>query len=137
VAETVEDFKKGRSRVLERDHVLMLGWSKKSLSIISQLANAGESEGGYSIVVLAEYPKEEMEQELKTATMSEENPLLLRGSQVVFRCGDTLLDSELFRVGVSRARCIIALSRGDMMPDEADSSMLRQVLSLNGYGFRI
>ena len=132
VAEQVEEFKKGRSRVLERDHVLMLGWSQKSLSIISQLACAGESEGGTSIVVLAECPKEEMELQLKTAIMAEENPLRLLGSQVVFRCGDTLLESELYKVGVTRAKSVIALSRSDLMSDEADSSMLRQVLSLKG-----
>ena len=52
--------------------------------------------------------------------------------QVVFRCGDPLLETELEKVGVSRAQSVIALTREDMDPDDADSSMLRQVLSIKG-----
>ena len=49
-------------------------------------------------------------------------------AQVVFRSGDPLLESELAKVGVTRAKSILALSRHDLSPDDADASMLRQVL---------
>ena len=38
-----------------------------------------------------------------------------------------MLEQELFKVGVTRAKSIIALTREDLDPDEADSLMLRQV----------
>jgi len=132
VAEQVDDFKKGRSRVLENDHTLMIGWTSKSIPILDQLALAAESEGGASIVVLAERDKEDMEEDLKTACSAVESPLNLRGSQVVFRCGDPLLETELDKVGVTRAKSIICLTREDIDPEGADASMLRQTLSVKG-----
>jgi hypothetical protein len=56
-------------QVLDRDHILMVGWTDKSLSIIEQLAFANESEGGTTIVVLADTAKEDMENELRSATL--------------------------------------------------------------------
>lgn len=82
VAEQVDDFKKGRSRVLENDHTLMIGWTSKSITVLDQLALAAESEGGCNIVVLAEHDKEEMEEDLKNACQAVDDPLDLRGSQV-------------------------------------------------------
>ena len=81
VGAAVDDFREGRSRVLERGHVLMLGWSASSITIIEQLALAGESEGGAAIVVLAEKPKAEMERQLSSAFAA--GSVRLRGSQVV------------------------------------------------------
>ena len=41
----VEELRKGRSRVLENEHTLILGWSPKVFSIISELVVANESRG--------------------------------------------------------------------------------------------
>ena len=68
--------------MLERGHVLMLGWTASSIMIIEQLALAGESEGGTAIVVLAEKSKAEMERELESAVAA--GSVRLRGSQVVW-----------------------------------------------------
>ena len=38
----VEELRKGRSRVLERDHTLILGWNSKIFSIVQELAIANE-----------------------------------------------------------------------------------------------
>jgi hypothetical protein len=130
VTEQVDSFKKGLSKVLERDHILMIGWTDKSLSIISQLAFANDSMGGTTIVVLAGEEKEDMENELQNAVQNDE--LNLYNSKVIFRSGDSMLQSELFKVGISRARSIIVLSESDMEPEDADSFLLRQALSISG-----
>ena len=44
IGEKVDDLKKGKSRVIESRHTLMLGWSDMSLAIIQQIALANESE---------------------------------------------------------------------------------------------
>ena len=113
----LDSFKKGLSKVLERDHILMIGWTDKSLSIISQLAFANDSMGGTTIVVLAGEEKEDMENELQNAVQNDE--LNLYNSKVIFRSGDSMLQSELFKVGISRARSIIVLSESDMEPEDA------------------
>jgi hypothetical protein len=59
-------LKKGKSRVIEEGHHLILGWNDKLLPLIHELAVANESEGGGVIVILAEKDKEEMEEEISS-----------------------------------------------------------------------
>lgn len=125
VTEQVDSFKKGRSKVLDQDHIIMVGWTDKSLSIIEQLAYANDSIGGTNIVVLADLDKEDMENELRSAVAG--GAVELYNSKVIFRSGDSLMESELLKMGVTRARTIIALSNPNVDPDEADGLMLRQV----------
>lgn len=132
ISEQVDDFKQGKSRVIEADHTLILGWSDKSLAIIEQICLANESEGGGHIVVLAVDDKQEMEARLQHATerSTSEHQIDLMGTQVIFRSGNPLLEHELRKVSVGTARAIIVLSPPDIDPDEADSSIVRQVLAL-------
>ncbi|OQR93691.1 ion channel [Thraustotheca clavata] len=46
IREKMEVLKDGRSQVVELNHTLMLGWSDKSISFLSEVCNANESEGG-------------------------------------------------------------------------------------------
>jgi len=131
IGEKVDDLKKGRSRVIESSHTLMLGWSDMSLAIIQQISLANESEGGGVVVVLAKDDKEKMEEELAAAMDSKESGLQLKGTEVIFRSGNTLAEHDLVKASVYTARAIIALSDG-VDPDEADSRMVRQILSLRG-----
>jgi len=62
ISEYVDDLKKGKSRVLERGHTLILGWSDKVPPLINELALANESEGRGMVVVLSRVDKEEMEE---------------------------------------------------------------------------
>jgi len=133
LGEKVHDLRKGRSRVIESDHTLMLGWNDKSLAIIQELALANESEEGGVVVVLAENDKGDMEETLDAAVSTRDHPMRLLGTEVVFRSGNPLMENELDKVSASTARSIIALSPDGCDPDEADSRMVRQVLSLKQF----
>jgi hypothetical protein len=63
----VADLRKGRSRVLESDHTLILGWNSKIHSIVHEIVLANESRGRMSIVVLGDRDKVEMEDEIRAA----------------------------------------------------------------------
>jgi hypothetical protein len=82
IGESVDELKKGKSRVLETGHTLILGWNDKALAIIQEISLANQSEGGGSIVALTEFDKEEMEHILQNAIDSRENPLTLYGTEV-------------------------------------------------------
>ncbi|KAL7547490.1 hypothetical protein ACHAWF_010782 [Thalassiosira exigua] len=97
------------------------------------VALANESEGGGNIVVLASNDKEEMEETLASALVSNENPLLLLGTEVIFRSGNPLLESELRRVSTQTARSIVSLSHEELDPDEADATQVRQVMALKAF----
>ncbi|KAL7532696.1 hypothetical protein ACHAXR_004791 [Thalassiosira sp. AJA248-18] len=133
IAEKVDDLKKGKSRIIDIDHTVMLGWNDKSLSIIQQVALANESEGGGTVVVLANNDKEELEATLASAVASNENPLRLLGTEVIFRSGNPLLECELRRVSTQTARSIVSLSLEELDPDEADATQVRQVMALKAF----
>eukprot|EP00957_Ditylum_brightwellii_P092934 7076469-Ditylum_brightwellii.AAC.1 len=106
----VDNFKEGKSGVIESIHTLMLGWSDKSFAIIEQNALANKSEGGDYIVVLADMSKAEMEQQLNHAMDSNKCPLNFFCTTVVFRSANHIMEHKLSKVGVFTARAILALS---------------------------
>ena len=65
ISERVDSLPKGKSEVIEKNHILILGWIDKLGSLLKQLAIANKSVGGGVVVVLAERDKEEMEMEIK------------------------------------------------------------------------
>mmetsp|Transcript_1185 Transcript_1185/g.2399 ORF Transcript_1185/g.2399 Transcript_1185/m.2399 type:complete len:700 (+) Transcript_1185:168-2267(+) len=130
IGDKVDHLKEGKARVLEANHTLILGWSDKALAIVQEIAYANESEGGGIIVILAEEPKEELEEILASAVEAREHGLKLLGSKVIFRSGNPRNEKSLHQVSASTARSIIALSQDDLDADEADSRMIRQVLAL-------
>lgn len=131
IGNKIDELKKGKSRVIESDHTVMLGWTDKSIAIIQQISLANESEGGGTIVVLADTPKEDLEAQLALAMSQERGSALdLMGTNVVFRSGNPLEESELQRVSVLTARSVIALSPENLSPDEADANQVRQVMAL-------
>ena len=65
IGKKMDDLKKGRSKVLEKNHTLILGWNDRVLPLIREIMEANESEGGGVIVILSERPKEEMEEDIR------------------------------------------------------------------------
>jgi Trk K+ transport system NAD-binding subunit len=126
IQETLESFRKGRCRVIESGHTVMLGWNTKSMSILEQIALANKSEGGGTIAVLCGTNKEDMEQLL--AGTIEEGGFDLHGTNVVFRTGDPLNTQSLAQISASSARAILIMSREDLDSDDADALTVRQIL---------
>jgi len=50
----VDDLRKGRSRVVEHGHTLILGWSAQVFTILSELMIANENQHNARIVILAD-----------------------------------------------------------------------------------
>lgn len=118
----VEELRKGRSRVLEKDHTLILGWSDKVFSIVSELAIANESRGRSAVVILADRDKVEMEEQLRSAVGKTGK------TQVICRSGDpmTLGDLELGSPHVARSIILLAPEGSD----DPDSEVIKAALAL-------
>ncbi len=61
-------LRKGRSRVIEKDHTIVLGWSDQLFTILSELAEAADGERRKEkvcVVILAERDKVEMEDAIR------------------------------------------------------------------------
>ena len=61
----LNELRKGKSFVIERDHTRILGWSSKVFAIISELVIANENKKNPRIVILADMDKVEMEDEIR------------------------------------------------------------------------
>lgn len=118
----VEDLRKGRSKVLESDHTLILGWSPKVFPIISEIATANESRGKSFIVVLADKDKVEMEDEI-LAKVGKTGK-----TRVICRTGDPMDLTDLDVVNPYTARSIILLAP-EGSPDP-DSDIIKTALAL-------
>ncbi|KAK9704972.1 hypothetical protein RND81_07G024200 [Saponaria officinalis] len=125
ISEKVDSLRKGKSEVIESNHVLILGWSDKLGSLLKQLVIANKSLGGGVIVVLAERDKEEMEMDIAKLEFD------FMGTCVICRSGSPLILADLKKVSVSKARAIIVLA-SDENSDQSDARALRVVLSLTG-----
>ena len=117
----LQELRKGRSRVLERDHTLILGWSESIFKVISELAIANESRAKPRIVVLAERDKVEMEDALRERVPD------LRGTKVVCRTGSPISMPDLDLVNQREARSVIVLAPEHPDPDPA---VIKTILAL-------
>lgn len=120
--EKVEDLRKGRSRVIEKDHTLILGWNRKIHQVVSELIIANESRRRSTIVVLADGDKVDMEDQLSARLPKRSK------TRIIVRSGDPLSVTDLALTGVDSARSIIVLSPDDSA--EADNSSIKAALAI-------
>jgi voltage-gated potassium channel Kch len=118
----VEELRKGRSKVLESDHTLILGWSTKVFPIISEIVIANESRGKSVIVVLADKDKVEMEDEIK----AEVGPT--GKTRIICRTGDPMNLTDLDISNPNLARSIILI--GPEGSPDPDADVIKTALAL-------
>jgi hypothetical protein len=107
-------LREGKSMVVEKDHIVMLGWSEKSLLFIREIILANESEGGGVVVVLCTDGKEKMERELSLMLKHRE----MKGTSVVFRQGSRLMVGDLDKVSVHTAKAVVVFSNSGVESDK-------------------
>merc|ERR1711907_783817 len=122
----MEALFEGKSRVLEENFTLILGWSDKVLPLVMQICLANESDGGRPIVVLADVlSKPDMD------AFFFDNIEEWYGSKVVTRGGNPINKNDLLKAAAPNAAEIVVLSQG-FDPDEADAQACRVCLALTG-----
>lgn len=118
----VEELRKGRSKVLETDHTLILGWSSKVFPIIHELVIANESRGRAAIVVLADKDKVEMEDEIRAQVGRTGR------TKIICRTGDPMNLTDLELSNPHTARSVILLAP-EGSPDP-DADVIKTALAL-------
>lgn len=118
----VEELRKGRSKVLETDHTLILGWSSKVHPIIREICIANESRGRAAIVILADRDKVEMEDDIRAQVPDTGR------TRIIVRSGDPMNLAELEVANPHTARSIVVLApEGD---DDPDSAVIKTTLAI-------
>ena len=118
----LDSLRKGRSRVLEADHTVILNWSPSIFDIISELVIANESRKNPRIVIMANKDKVEMEDEI-TDKVSD-----LKNTRIICRSGDPTDLFDLSIVNPQACRSIIVVSPEGA--EDPDSQVIKTVLAL-------
>jgi voltage-gated potassium channel Kch len=105
----LEELRKGRSKVIEKNHTVILGWSPQIFQIISELVAANQNRKNACIVVLADQDKVQMQDEIGDTGKT----------RLVCRRGDPMKMADLELVSLNTSKSIIILSPRDENPDVA------------------
>lgn len=117
----LDELRKGRSRVIEQDFTLILGWSTKVYSIIGELVIANANQKNARIVILADRDKVEMEDDIRAKFPHTGT------TKVICRSGDPLDLDDLAVVTPNAARSIVILAPDNENPD---IHVIKSVLAL-------
>jgi hypothetical protein len=112
---------KGRSPVLETGHVLVLGWSARLFSVLSELIEANANQKHATVVILAEESKDTMDDAVR-ARIGDSGT-----TDIVCRTGDPASHADLQLVNAAEARSIVVLA-GD--GSEGDAHAVRATLAV-------
>ncbi|MEK7466078.1 MAG: potassium transporter TrkA [Planctomycetota bacterium] len=115
------ELRKGRSRVIEERHTVILGWSAQVFSIISELVEANANQRRPCIVVMGEKDKVEMEDAIRANVPSTKN------TRVVCRTGSPIDLGDLDMVSVQTTKSIIVLA-GEA--EDPDASVIKTILAI-------
>ncbi|WP_205328463.1 hypothetical protein [Glycomyces sp. YM15] len=121
----LEDLRKGRSFVVEKDHTVILGWSDQVFIVISELVEANESEKRAVIAILADRDKVEMEDEIRSKIAD------LKSTHVVCRTGDPADPDSIALVNPGQAKSVIVLTSAE---DDPDAQLVRSLLAVTQGG---
>lgn len=114
------ELRKGRSRVIESNHTLILGWSPKIITIISELIIANSNVKKARIVILADMDKVEMDDEINDKIDDKKT------TKIICRSGSLLDLDDLEIVNPHVAKSVIVLS-GE---ETGDIGVIKTVLAL-------
>lgn len=117
----LDEMRKGRSFVIEKDHTLILGWSPKIFTVISELILANENRHKPRIVILAEKDKIEMEDEIRDEIGSTGK------TKIICRTGTPLSLNDLEIVNPHQARSIVVIAPES---DDPDSEVIKTILAI-------
>jgi ion channel POLLUX/CASTOR len=99
----LQKLSRGRSRVIETGHTVILGWTEEIITLIQELLIANENKPQSCIAILANIDKVEMD------TRISETFALSRQTRIVCRTGDPTAMKDLEIVSPNTSKSIIVL----------------------------
>ncbi len=117
----LEELGKGRSLVLEKNHTVILGWSPKIFTILSELIEANKNKKNSYVAILAERDKAEMEDEIRARIPSFYN------TKIICRSGKPTDLFDIHIVNINVAHSIIILPGTN---DHSDIGVIKSMLAI-------
>lgn len=117
----LDSMRKGRSKIIESNHTVILGWSEQVFTIIRELTIANENQKKSCVAILAEKDKVEMEDEIKIKAGKTGK------TKIVCRTGNPADLADLDLMSLRTSKSIIVLSPESENPD---SEVIKTVLAI-------
>jgi K+/H+ antiporter YhaU regulatory subunit KhtT len=117
----ISNLRRGSSRVIETNHIVIIGWSITVFTLISELAIANANQPDTCIVILSEESKAEMEDQLYDVLGK------LHRIRLVCRTGSPSNIIHLNMVNIQTSRSIIILS---MSHHHSDAQLVKTLLAI-------
>jgi|WetSurMetagenome_2_1015567.scaffolds.fasta_scaffold21359_2 ion channel POLLUX/CASTOR len=117
----IEDLRKGRSLVIEKNHTIILGWTDQIFTIISELVEANANQKDACIVLLGDKDKIAMQDEVRGRIPN------TKTTRIVARTGSPIDMEDLEIVSINTSKSIIILSPET---DDPDSEVIKALLAI-------
>ncbi|MEO1034519.1 MAG: hypothetical protein AAFX44_03050 [Pseudomonadota bacterium] len=128
----LHELKRGRSKVIEDEHTLILGWNEQRIvEVLQELILANESEPDGCAVILADLDKEEIDDVLRLRVKDRKT------TRIVTRSGDVASLANLDMVSIESAKSVIILADCDDTDGQSekaasDAKAIQTVLATMG-----
>lgn len=109
IKEKIANLQEGRSTVIERDHVVIVGFDENVTNILEELALANENQRDAVVVVMAEHDKTDMEDVIRDRVSD------LHGMRVICRSGRPDSPKSLDKCSLDTCKSIIINLEDDFM----------------------
>ncbi|MEK8169356.1 hypothetical protein NKH77_04785 [Streptomyces sp. M19] len=123
----IQELRKGKSRLIEHGHTVVLGWSEQVFTVIAELVEANQSERRSCVVILAERDKAAMDDEIRRRIPDTGK------TRVICRSGNPLQRRDLDLVSPDNAKAIMVLPP---VGDDSDIDVIKVLLLLNSRTWR-
>jgi hypothetical protein len=118
IQQKIWSLRQGRSKVIEFDHTIILGWSETIFTVIRALNEAASNQKLCKIVIMAQKDKTEMEEIIKEKIRPSKN------LKIICRKGNPIDLNDLKIVNLSTSRSIIII-------EDSDSKVIKTVIAIN------
>jgi ion channel POLLUX/CASTOR len=117
----LDALRKGRSKVIESGHTIILGWSPQVFQIVSELVLANRNTRDSCIVILGPVDKVEMEDAIRARIRQPGR------TRIVCRSGEPTEPTDLSMVSLDTCKSIILLAPAGEHPD---SGVIKSILAI-------
>ena len=124
VGNQIDELRKGRSMVAEKDHIVILGWNDQIYSIVNELILGNEARKHNCIVIMADRDKVTMDDEIRERIED------FKTTRVVCRRGSPIDLGDLHIVNFNASRAIIVLSPAG---EDADAEVIKSILAITNH----
>ena len=118
------ELRKGRSRVVETGHTVILGWSQEIFTVVSELVTANANQGKSAVVILADRDKGDMDDDIRTRLPDTGK------TSVICRTGIPMDIDDLEIARLETSRAIVILSPET---DDPDADVIKTMLAVTNH----